>query len=150
MKYLLFAILSLSLFSACTKSDATPNNGSGGSGSFTWTEDGGTTITADSAIWTTGTWGTGIRAYKGGTVQYFEINWSTQNNTSSGAKTLDAQMGFSYIKNGLLYVNRSAETLTVSGFSNNQLSGNFTLTGLHIPSAAQIRIVATFTNLIKR
>jgi hypothetical protein len=41
-----------------------PINSSKTTAGFTWTENGGTTVTTDSAYWTTRTWGTGIRAYK--------------------------------------------------------------------------------------
>ena len=68
--------MALGLFS-CSKSATTaPVVPTPTTGSFTWTENGGAIITADSAFWTTGPWGTGIRAYKGVfPANFFEINW---------------------------------------------------------------------------
>ncbi len=83
------SLLSLTVFlciiivitSSCKKEDTDPDTTNV---SFTWQEDGGAVITADSSFWTTGTWGTGIRAYKGGMVNFFEINWDVMDNTSVG------------------------------------------------------------------
>jgi hypothetical protein len=143
------AIVIMIAFTSCSKESTTSGSGST-TGSFTWTENNGSTNTADSAVWVTGTWGTGIRAYKGGQVQYFEINWATQNNITTGTKTLDAQVGFTFIKNGIAYVNRANESLSITASSNNQISGTGTFKVLHIQTANQIDMVFNFTNLSKR
>ena len=118
---------------------------------FVWKEDGGTAITADSAYWTTGAWGTGIRAYKGGMSQFFEINWDTQDNTSVGAKALPAQGGITYIANSITYTNKYAASLHVTAFANDKLSGNFNV-GISSPGASGTvdSVSATFTELPKR
>ena len=128
--------LTLLLPFACKKKDTTPNPPSttstaggattGAAGSFTWTENGGAVQTADSAFWTTGTWGTGVRASKGGYTNYFEINWATQNNTSIAAKTI-AVGDFTFLQGSSTYTNSASQTLSVVGFSSNQLSGGFTV-----------------------
>lgn len=145
-----FAVVTLV---ACSKDDTTTSSNNGGSttGSFTWTENGGSTITADSAYWTTGTWGTGVRAFKAGMVNYFEINWAIQNNTSIGAKTFGNGGSFDFIKNNVFY-NVSAGTtpvFNITAFNNNLLSGNFNIT---IKNAAntQIILAGNFISLVKK
>ena len=93
-------------------------------GGFTWTENGGAVNTADSAYWTTGTWGTGIRAFKGGYTNFFEVNWAMQNNTSTGTKAVYAG-SLTFLKGAATYTNTAAESLSVTAFSGNALSGNF-------------------------
>ena len=95
-------------------------------GSFTWTENGGAVNSADSAFWTTGTWGTGVRASKGGFANYFEINWATQNNTSVGSKALTAG-SFTFLKGSATYTNAASENLSVTAFASNALTGGFTV-----------------------
>lgn len=114
---------------------------------FIWKEDGGSEIKADSAFWTTGTWGTGIRAYKGGMANFFEINWDTQNNTSTGTKPLSSSYGFTFIKNPSTYSNTGASTITITSFSNDKLSGNFTVS---VSGGTIQSIQSTFTNLPKK
>ena len=145
-----FAVVTLV---ACSKNDDTSgnNNGGGTTGSFTWTENGGGTITADSAYWTTGTWGTGIRAFKAGIVNYFEINWTGQNNVSIGAKTFGNGGSFDFIKSNIFY-NVSAGTtpiFNITSFNNNLLSGNFNITTKNSVNA-QIILVGAFTSLVKK
>lgn len=112
--------------SSSTSTTTTSGGTTGGaSGSFVWQENGGSTINADSAFWTTGNWGTGVRAYKGGMANFFEINWLSANNTSVGTKTLDPAYGLTFIKSNITYTTGANQTLTISGFSNNQLSGTF-------------------------
>jgi hypothetical protein len=113
---------------------------------FTWKENGGAAITADSAYWTTGSWGTGIRAYKGGMSNYFEVNWATQNNTSVGAKTLNAS-DLTFLKGSSTYNNPSTATLNVTAFSNDKLSGNFTVS---VSGGSITTVEATFGNLAKK
>lgn len=140
------AIISLT---ACKKKAADPvNNPTNNTASFTWTENGGAVITADSAYWTTGAWGTGIRAYKGaGFSNYFEINWATQDNTSVGAKTLTVGTDFTFLKAGDTYTNPTPQTLNVTGFSNNALSGNATVA---VTGGSIATLVCTFNNLPKK
>lgn len=117
-------------------------------GTFTWTENGGAVNTADSAFWTTGNWGTGLRAFKGGMTNFFEINWSTQNNTAVGSKTIDfANYGFTFFKGSESYGISTNQTLAVSAFSSNQLSGNFTMA---VTGGTITTIVAGFSSLAKK
>jgi len=113
---------------------------------FKWKENAGAFITADSAYWTTWATGTGIRAYKGGMQNYFEINWPTQNNTSVGAKSLTANNAdFTFLKGAESFDISSNQNLNITAFTNNKLSGSFNFTvsgGTTITS-----IQAEFTDL---
>jgi hypothetical protein len=158
-KLLVSAVIISSIFTACKKKEeatpvattptttttaptttTTPTAAAG----FTWQENGGATITADSAFWTTGTWGTGIRAYKAGMANMFEINWATQNNTSVGAKTLNigTYSDFTFMKGSATYTNATVQTLNVTAFSGNNLSGNFTVA---VSGGSITSISGTFT-----
>jgi len=148
MKSLLLSICTVALVGfifSCKKSDnnTTTNNNA----SFTWTENGGATITADSAKWTTGTWGTGIRAWKASGTYYFEINWDNQNNTGVGTKALTAPYGFTMLKNSSSFSNNATSSLNVTAFANDKLSGNFTVPVSD--GASTMTINGTFTNIPK-
>lgn len=114
---------------------------------FTWKEDGGSEMLADSAFWTTGAWGTGIRAYKGGMANFFEINWQGADNNSVGTKTLDPAYGFTFLKNSDSYTGTSGQTLEITAVSGNSISGNFSapVTGGTIST-----ITGTFTSINKQ
>lgn len=114
---------------------------------FVWKEDNGGEIKADSAFWTTGTWGTGIRAFKGGIENFFEINWDNQNNTSVGTKNLSSSYGFTFLKNSTTYTNSGSSTVTISSFANDKLSGNFTIS---VSGGSIQSIKSTFANLPKK
>ncbi len=112
---------------------------------FTWKEDAGALITADSAYWTTWSSGTGIRAYKGGMQNFFEINWATQNNTAVGAKALIAgNLDFTFLKGTTSYDISSNQNLNITGFTSGKLSGNFTFS---VSGGTITSIAATFTDL---
>lgn len=115
---------------------------------FTWKENNGSDIVADSSFWTTGSWGTGIRAYKGGYTKFFEINWDTENNISSGAKTLDfANYGFTFLDGSSTFTISANQTLTITGSAKNKLSGNFTVT---VTGGTLTTIQGSFTALDKK
>jgi hypothetical protein len=140
----LLLTITLGLFS-CNKSEANPPAPAPATGSFTWTENAGAVVTADSAFWTTGAWGTGIRAYKGaGMANFFEINWNTINNTSVGAKALPTPFGFTFLKGASSYTNPAAQSLSVTAFAGNLLSGNCTVA---VTGGSITNLVCTFTNL---
>lgn len=154
------ALLVTGLIFSCKKKDETTpeepttttgdtNGGTtGATGSFQWQENGGTIQTADSSFWTTGTWGTGVRAFKGGYSNMFEINWATQNNTSVGSKTLSAaNYGFTYIKSPSTYTNSIDQTLSITDNSNTKLSGNFNVA---VVGGTITTITGTFTSLPKK
>lgn len=150
MKYTLLACaLMMMAMIACKKTTTEPapqtNNNITG---FTWTENGGAVITADSAYWTTGAWGTGIRAFKGaGFSNYFEINWATQNNTSVGAKTLTVGSDFTFLQGASTYTNPSVQNLNVTAFASDKLSGNCTVA---VSGGTINTLVCTFNNLPKK
>lgn len=137
------------IFTSCKKDNANRNDPPAASAGFTWQENGGTAIVADSAYWTTGSWGTGIRAFKGGMANFFEINWATQNNTAVGTKTLDPAFGITFIKSSISYTGTAGQTLNVTEFANNLMSGNFTLP-VRASGGATISVAATFASLPKR
>ena len=142
-------ILACMSFQSCkkngvTESSVTPQATS----TFTWKENAGALITADSAYWTTWGTGTGIRAYKGGMQNYFEINWASANNTSLGAKALIANNGdFTFLRGADTYDISSNQNLNITVFSNNKLSGNFTFA---VKGGPITSIEATFTELSKK
>lgn len=155
---LMFLFVSLTFFSCSKDENPTPST-SGGStttpvtpppsatGAFTWTENGGSVITADSAYWTTGTWGTGIRAYKGGYSNYFELNWATQDNISIGVKVLPTAIyGVTFLKGSDTYTSSTDQNLNITGSSNNKIDGNFTIT---VTGGTITTLAATFTGLTK-
>lgn len=114
---------------------------------FVWKEDGGSEITADSAFWTTWSNGTGIRAYKNGMNNFFEVNWDTQDNTAIGSKSISVSGGFTFLKGSETYTNSGGGTVNITDFSNNKLSGNFSIT----TTGGSIQTVsATFSNLPKK
>lgn len=147
---LLSITIAFALFS-CIKKEDTPSptttTSTSTNSGFTWKEDNGTAITADSAYWTTGTWGTGVRAFKNGMANYFEINWASQNNTTVGAKTLTVGYDFTFLKNTDTYIISSPQTLNITNFTDNKLSGNsvVAVSGGNLKS-----IEFTFTNLSKK
>ncbi len=106
--------------SFCTKKsdDPSPANISSAQG-FSWTEDGGTLLTADSAFWTSGSWGAGVRAYKGGFANFFELNLD---NANTGSHTLSTSSAF--LKGNDTYA-ISSGSLVVSANASDKLSGNF-------------------------
>ena len=154
-----FALLATSIFFSCKKKDAsapattspttTTGSTTGGTviapaGGFAWSENGGATINADSAYWTTWSNGTGVRAFKGGYANYFEINWGTsQNNTAIGAKPL-ALSDLTFLKGASTYTNNATSNLNVTAFASNQLSGNFTVS---VSGGTITSLVGAFNNL---
>lgn len=96
----------------------TPTTNSTSDG-FTWSEDGGAVITADSAFWTSGSWGAGVRAYKGGYANFFELNLD---NANTGNHTLSTSSAF--LKGNDTYAIASG-SLAISANTNDKLSGNF-------------------------
>lgn len=146
--FLIFAVtISTFIFASCKKNTTanTNNTNNNTSTTFSWSENGGATMNADSAKWTTGGWGTGIRAWQGGTAYFFEINWDTQNNTSVGSKALTVPFGVTMIKNSTSYAISSASTLNITSFSNGKMSGDFTSATAN--GANTINLSCTFTNL---
>ena len=130
-----------------TNTTTTGGTTTGAAASFTWTENGGATLTADSAYWTTWSSGTGVRAYKAGYANYFEVNWgTTQNNTAVGAKPL-ALSDVTFLKGTATYTNNATSNLNVTAFTGNQLSGNFTVS---VSGGTITSIAAGFNALQKK
>lgn len=112
---------------------------------FIWKEDGGSEIIADSCYWTTGTWGTGIRAYKGGMAKYFEINWDGFENTSVGTKVLSvSNYGFTFLDGSSNNSISTDQSIAITSISNNKISGNFNVT---VSGGNLTTIQGTFTNI---
>lgn len=115
---------------------------------FTWKEDGGAIITADSAYWTTGTWGTGIRSYKGGSANFFEINWVSPSDISVGTKILEIPYGFTFVKaTTTTYTCATNQNLNISASSGNKISGNCTAS---VTGGTIVSVEITFTDLPKK
>jgi hypothetical protein len=151
MKSVLFLLsFSTIAFFACTKktTNVTTPPITSSPGTFTWTENGGSTITADSAYWTTYNGGTGIRAYKGaGLTNFFEINWSGNINTSIGAKTLNTTGDFAFVQGIVYNINPTVQTLNITAFSADKLSGNATVA---VTGGSINTLVISFTALSKK
>jgi len=111
-------------------------------GAFTWQENSGALITADSAFWTTGIWGTGIRAYKGS--DFFELNWNTPNDVSVGSKVFATPYGFTFLKSSATYTCSNNESLTITASASNAISGN---SSVQVTGGAISAIAITFTGL---
>ena len=132
MKKTLFLslLVTFTLFFSCTEENIEPEVPipmvpETTSATFTWQEDNGSTITTDSAFWTSGNWGTGIRAFKGN--HFFEINWDAPNDISIGTKVLTIPNGFTYLNPPRTYTCSSNDSLTISANTSNKLSGNTTV-----------------------
>lgn len=152
-------LLATSIIFSCKKKETTPDEptatttGSGttggttgASGPFSWQENGGAVVNADSAYWQGGTWGAGIRAYKGGTTKWFEINWSGANDITVGVKN---GFGLNYINNGTNYYSTSG-SLNIATSTNSVISGNLTAAVTNATNTAISSITATFTTLNKK
>ncbi len=118
-------------------------------GSFIWQENGGSVINADSAHWVTGTWGTGIRAYKGygtSTANFFEINWTPQNNISVGTKTVS----FDFVKSNTLYSGVGSQNISITAASTATISGDCNVTVSNATNTSITAITATFSSISKK
>lgn len=136
------------LFTACKKDDNTTTTPiTPTTDGFTWKEDGGAEIKADSAFWTSWAAGTGVRAYKGGMSHFFEINWDGANSTGITTYTLPAAGGVTFLKGTDTYTNTAKEVLTITAFATDKLSGHFTAA---IGGGSIKNVSVTFTNLPKR
>ena len=119
---------------------------------FVWQENGGTTLTADSAYWTFGPAYTFIKAYKGGTVNMFNIRWGGGNMVGVGTTTLVGlpTPGFNFIKSSVTYSNTTNQFLnittsnTVVSNSYNDISGNFNVA---VSGGSISSLSGTFTSL---
>lgn len=129
--------------SACNKKDGSPNNNGGANNTagFYWKEDGGSEHKADSAFWTTYTGGAGVRAYKGGMSNFFEINFS-----GSNVGTLQLGTGFTYLK-GNTVITSGAGTVTIVSNAADKLSGNGSAT---VSGGGLGSVSFTFADLPKR
>lgn len=148
-KVLLFLLVTTCISAACKKekdkpATTTPPATMDG---FVWKEDGGAEISADSAFWTSWSNGTGVRAYKNGMANFFEINWDGAGNTGAGAKDLAAGKGLSFLKDRDTYTNTGKETLTITGSASDKLSGSFEVA---VSGGSIKKLNGTFTNIPKR
>ncbi len=119
------------------------------SNKFTWQEDNGSVISADSAFWVASSnGGTGIKAYKDGLSNYFNLNWVGSNNISVGQKFFDAPyFEFVFAKGATTYKGTTTQTLSITSSASNIISGTFSapLTGGTITN-----VTGTFNNLSKK
>jgi hypothetical protein len=147
--FIAIAILSITILSCKKSTEEVPvPAAAAAAGSFTWKENGGAVITADSAFWTTYNGGTGIRAYKGANLaNFFEINWAGNSNTTVGAKTLNTTGDFTFVKLPIYYINPTNQTLNITAFANNKITGNATVA---VTGGTITTLVLTFTELPKK
>ncbi|MBK7956716.1 MAG: hypothetical protein IPK03_00465 [Bacteroidetes bacterium] len=146
--HLFIAAIMVCLFAiaSCSKTTTTTTTTTP---SFTWQENGGAVITADSAFWTTYSSGTGIRAYRGGMTNFFEINWTGANDTIVGKKTLNTGTfaDFTYINSGTTYTNSTAQFLNLTAFSNSKMTGDFDVA---VTGGSVTSLKGSFANIEKR
>jgi osmotically-inducible protein OsmY len=139
------ALIALS-FAACKKDDTTtttpPTTGGGTTTTgFTWKEDGGSENKADSAFWTSYTGGAGVRAYKGGMSNFFEINFA---NSSVGSMSLNT--GLTFIKGNSTMTSKTG-TVNITSNTSDKLTGNGSAT---LSGGSIAAVTFTFTDLAKR
>ena len=113
---------------------------------FTWTAA-GTQSVADSAYYIEQSWGSGIRAYKGGDLK-FEINFQP---TSLSATTYTFMTGraLTYIDNSQDYDDNSG-TFRVTALANNKASGNYSGTGISSTTSASVALTVQFADIRKK
>lgn len=113
---------------------------------FTWTAAGTQTV-ADSAYYTEQSWGSGIRAYKGGNLK-FEINFQP---TTLSATTYTFMTGraLTYIDNNQ-YFDDNTGTFHVTALANNKAAGNYSGTGISSTTSASLALTVQFTDIPKR
>lgn len=113
---------------------------------FTWTAA-GTHSVADSAYYIEESWGSGIRAYKGGDLK-FEINFQP---TSLSATTYTFMTGraLTYIDNNQYYDDNTG-TFHVTALANNKASGNYSGTGISSTTSASVALTVQFTDIRKK
>lgn len=113
---------------------------------FTWTAAGAQTV-ADSAYYIEQSWGSGIRAYKGGNLK-FEINF-TPMTLSVATYTLGSGHGLTYIDNGN-YFDDQVSPFHVTAVSANKASGNYSGAGINSITSASVALSIQFKDIPKR
>lgn len=113
---------------------------------FTWTAA-GTQSVADSAYYIEQSWGSGIRAYKGGDLK-FEINFQP---TTVSATTYTFMTGraLTYIDNNQYYDDNTG-TFRVTALANNKASGNYSGTGISSTTSSSVALTVQFTDIRKK
>lgn len=155
------AILAAGLIISCKKKEepapASTTTTTGGvttgtqavAGTFIWQENGGPIITTDSAYWNTSATATGLRANKIGFNNYFELNWAGVNNTSIGAKTMNASnYDFTFLKYNVMYNPTTNQVVNITATSSTTISGNFNVTVAGTGTITSL--TATFTGIPKQ
>lgn len=141
VKSAMIAAIVSTAFISCSDDDSTPNNNPNqpATASFTWTENGGATITADSAFYVT-QYKT-IKAFKGANMAHFiEINLSAD---SPATYQIGGANAVSKLDASGLYA-ASAGSIIITQKDNQKMSGSVTSTG----SGSNVTALnAQFTNI---
>ncbi|MBS1634868.1 MAG: hypothetical protein JST26_03025 [Bacteroidetes bacterium] len=126
------------------------NNGGNNTTSFKWQENGGTVNTADSAYWSFGPAWTGLKAFKGGYANYFEINWAGGNMSAAGTYTLNSGQ-FTYLSGASTYTNPAAQNLHIATSATTAASPTFAIISgdfnVNVAGGTVSTITGTFTGL---
>jgi len=125
-KILLTGALVITAFASCSDDDSAPNDNQNqpATASFTWTENGGATITADSAFYVT-QYKT-IKAFKGANMAHFvEINLTAD---SPATYQIGSGNAVSKLDGTGVYV-ASSGSVTISEKTATKMSGSVTSTG---------------------
>ncbi len=138
-KLLLTTSVFIAIFSffACSEeetSDITPLTSSG----FTWTDNAGNSVTADSAYYDS-RYKT-IKAFKGGFTKFVEINLT---DGIVGTYTIGTTNAFGYLSGTAQYI-ASSGSVIITANANSKMSGTFTTAGT---GASITTITGAFTDI---
>lgn len=134
--YSAILLATISIFSACSKDDATDAIQNTSGGSFVFTTDNGTTSTTADSAYFDKRYKT-IKAFKGGATMFVEINLSAD---TVGVYTLGGSNAVSYLNGTSLYV-ANAGAVTISAISSTKTTGVFSST------SSSGTLSGTFTNI---
>lgn len=141
MKKLIYSsllLVSISIFSSCSKEESNNALNTANNGVFVFTSDNGVTnITADSAYFDT-RYNT-IKAFKGGAAMLVEINLAAD---TVGVYNIGGLNAVSYLNGTSLYV-ANLGAVTISSISSSKTTGVFSSTSVS-PAAT---LTGTFTNI---
>ena len=141
-KTILISSISLLTFMACKKKEEAPTPAPAPITSFTWSENGGATVKADSAFFET-RYNT-IKAYNNNGTNFIEINLTA--GTAATYTVSPSSNAISYLVGSNLYTASSGST-TISANALSKMSGSFTSTG---SGASITSLSGTFNNISVR
>ncbi len=138
----LFIAFAFSLiFISCSKEESTSNLPSSISGSFTWTDNTGLAVTADSAYYDS-QYKT-IKAFKGGNTRFIEINLTAG---TPATYVIGVSNAFTYLNASNIYIATSG-SIVITANASSKMSGTFATAG---NGASITSMTGTFTDIAVR